>query len=514
MFQKIKDVCFRYPALCLLTGFILVSSISPYLGPALSENFDHSNSTLSKWLLLITSSFLLENPLWNSFLVITLLLLGSSLEKIFGAPKFIFLFALIGVIASFYMSYFSPTKLVNSSSVYVAVVFGMNICMLLKRHRFITQKHKISLAILLALLLLLMIADPALPVFNILVGFIIGFIMSFIVKPQSFSKIIERKWAPSLMQGIIILMTAFIFIYSSKLINVESFKSQFQVQLEEWTAKVDVTRLKQKIADVKADTEEKVVEKSNPIDLSALTPIHVTGDKLYNSILESLLKLDDSVMVGLNNDSDKIFETLQQVLNDHPEIFYFDHSNSRYWTNGQLELRYKYSTSDIEKIREKINVLVKEIFNNHLENNQNDFEKVKAIHDYLVLNTRYDYQNYKADTIPYESYNIVGTLLNQTAVCDGYAKTTQYLLNLLGVDVRYVTGTANSGLHAWNKVKIDGEWFNLDVTWDDPVPDRVGEVSYRYFLVTDKYLKKDHHWEEELHPKSEATTYMHISRNE
>ena len=65
--------------------------------------------------------------------------------------------------------------------------------------------------------------------------------------------------------------------------------------------------------------------------------------------------------------------------------------------------------------------------------------------------------------------------------------------------------------HGWNKVKVDGNWYNLDVTWDDPVPDKKGHISYGYFLVSDSQLAKTHSWNDAGLPKATDTRYQFIS---
>ncbi len=139
-------------------------------------------------------------------------------------------------------------------------------------------------------------------------------------------------------------------------------------------------------------------------------------------------------------------------------------------------------SSDVSKVAKKI---ISQI----IKAGMSDFEKAKAIHDYMVVNIDYDFDNYCAGTIPRDSYEISGALLKKYAVCSGYAKTFKYLCDMVDLECTYVTGKAR-GSHAWNQVKIDGKWYNVDVTWDDPVEtgkafDDCKYNSYKYFLVSD-----------------------------
>ena len=112
------------------------------------------------------------------------------------------------------------------------------------------------------------------------------------------------------------------------------------------------------------------------------------------------------------------------------------------------------------------------------------------------MNIDYDYDNYCATTIPAESYSSLGALKNKYAVCAGYALTFKLLCETAGLECDYVAGTAG-GYHAWNQVKVDGKWYNVDVTWDDPVSkgkafDDHKYNRYSYFLISDELMYKDH----------------------
>lgn len=128
-----------------------------------------------------------------------------------------------------------------------------------------------------------------------------------------------------------------------------------------------------------------------------------------------------------------------------------------------------------------------------------DYDKVKAVHDYIVLNCEYDYENYVNDTIPQDSYSPRGVLINKKAVCEGYAAAFKAFMDELNIPCKLVSGEATSNgnftgrvNHAWNRVEVGGVWYQIDVTWDDPVPDQKGKVRYKYFLLSDEEMNKTH----------------------
>lgn len=201
---------------------------------------------------------------------------------------------------------------------------------------------------------------------------------------------------------------------------------------------------------------------------------------------------------------------INEVLADHPEIFYFQHDGTKIYSDGKIELKYKYSTSKINEMVKNQDAKINSILKDTIKSGFSDFDKVKAIHDYIILHTAYDWENYKQNKVPESSYTPYGLLMNGMAVCEGYSLTMKLLLEKVGIETHYVTGKGKEGDHAWNLVKMDGEYFYIDTTWDDPVPNRAGEISYQYFLVPASVLKKDHTWNEKLYPEAKSNKYAYF----
>ena len=134
--------------------------------------------------------------------------------------------------------------------------------------------------------------------------------------------------------------------------------------------------------------------------------------------------------------------------------------------------------------------IVKDILQKAIKPNMTDYEKEKAIHDYMVLNFSYQI----ADPTPEEAFTTEGLLLNKTGVCQAYASNFAMFMNLMGIQCITQSGLGNGGDHLWAIIMLDGEWYNVDVTWDDPIPDVSGRVMYTFFNVTDEFLRKTHEW--------------------
>ena len=92
-----------------------------------------------------------------------------------------------------------------------------------------------------------------------------------------------------------------------------------------------------------------------------------------------------------------------------------------------------------------------------------------------------------------------GVLIDKKAVCEGYAAAFKAFMDELSIPCKLVSGKASSNgdftgrvNHAWNRVEVGGVWYQIDVTWDDPVPDQKGKVRYKYFLLSEEEMNKTH----------------------
>lgn len=126
----------------------------------------------------------------------------------------------------------------------------------------------------------------------------------------------------------------------------------------------------------------------------------------------------------------------------------------------------------------------------------NTYEDIKMVHDYLIDTISYDSSLSKQNI-----YNIYGALVNRECVCEGYARAFKYLLDELDIPCVMVIGTGTNSQgetenHAWNYVQLNGSWYAVDTTWDDPVVIGGGTVSeasrYKYFLVGREIIDQDH----------------------
>lgn len=141
-----------------------------------------------------------------------------------------------------------------------------------------------------------------------------------------------------------------------------------------------------------------------------------------------------------------------------------------------------------------------------------DVQRELALHDWLVQNCfgRYDRTVYDPRTPRgrEDNQNPYGLLVKGYGICLGYATSFQLLMDLAGVECSTVVGAASSSSqdHAWNMVKLDGEWYCVDVTWDSSY--QTTQNRHRYFNVTSDYMRQtDHQWDYDNTPEATATAY-------
>lgn len=182
-------------------------------------------------------------------------------------------------------------------------------------------------------------------------------------------------------------------------------------------------------------------------------------------------------------------------------------------TNSQISLYKKailysgisYMPSAAQQICNKVNKVIKD----KIKPGMSKADKVRKIHDYIILNTKYDNEDLdKGMDPPLYSFTVQGALMKGTAVCRGYAETFQLFMEVLKIDSKIVSGTGQGVSHAWNMVKLeDGNWYQVDTTWDDPLPDKKGYVGNDYLLVSDTTMKKEHSWDTSKYPACNGGKY-------
>lgn len=166
-----------------------------------------------------------------------------------------------------------------------------------------------------------------------------------------------------------------------------------------------------------------------------------------------------------------------------PRYFYVGSSIGLESENGYLTtLSFTYSETaerDIEIYREEISRLVR-----LSDESWTDLEIALFYHDYICSAYKYD-----TNLNIYDAFTLI---TEKEGVCQANALLYTELLSMCGVPVKFVSSKKMA--HAWNMVQIDGEWYHVDITWDDPVNDRYGLASHKFFLLSDSKMTKNKHY--------------------
>ena len=204
--------------------------------------------------------------------------------------------------------------------------------------------------------------------------------------------------------------------------------------------------------------------------------------QLYRQIYSNAMDLRTSFAPVITVGIDRVKDVFEAVYNDHPELFWLETEYSCKYNQKKicLEITLKYNdTADDLDATKKLFEEQAETIVYEAAKQSSDYEKELFVHDVLVK--RVDY-NANADM----NQSAYSALINGRSVCAGYARAFQYIMQQLGIPCYYCTGYSG-GDHAWNIVKLDGTYVNVDVTWDDTNPS-----TYDYFNKTDIDYAKTH----------------------
>ena len=194
-------------------------------------------------------------------------------------------------------------------------------------------------------------------------------------------------------------------------------------------------------------------------------------------------------------DYDETYIVKEAVLADHPEAFWVQSTyeiRNNFHDGNYLVLYSKYSFDEITAMYDEINAATEAVLA-QIPDEADELTRERIVHDALVDGTEYDFEAAEADDSSHDAFNVYGALVRKKAVCTGYAQSVKMLLNRLGIECHTVVGKSKNAGHMWNQVRIDGQWYNLDATWDDSSTE--GEVLYNrysYFNLTDERLARNH----------------------
>lgn len=281
---------------------------------------------------------------------------------------------------------------------------------------------------------------------------------------------------------LVVLITTMLFTMSACSSKEDKSVESTITTIEESEREVDTSEIETTTV-VDESSEDTVIEETSTDETEEQTTVVESTSKKDNITTE---KKTQSQTTTSKKDNQTTATTTSKV----------DKATEETTLNSEQE--YNKETKEKQaKAEEKIKKLMPSI----VTSSMTELQKVIAIHDWIVINMDYAYVDYVNGTIQQDAHTAYGGLETGYVVCNGYVELFNMMCAQAGIETKKISGYANAGLgdemHSWNQVKIDGKWYNVDLTWDDPTykdkehADNL-HISYRYFLLSDTEFYKQH----------------------
>lgn len=233
-------------------------------------------------------------------------------------------------------------------------------------------------------------------------------------------------------------------------------------------------------------------DESNPVnsDKFYYSQLSDVEKRAYDKIFSKIYTMPDEVYIPKLDDEqlDTVFAAL---LKDNPDIFFTGRLVSRREIGFGLlcSIDYIFTKEEYEARKAELDAVCDKIIAS-LSDPDDEWQTELEIHDYIIENCRYGIDD--GDHVYSSAY---GALVNGEAACEGYSKAMQLVLDRVGIENYVICGKVTnskgeSGPHMWNVVNINGDYYHLDCTWDDP-EDNESE-NHRYFNVNDEMISETH----------------------
>ena len=237
---------------------------------------------------------------------------------------------------------------------------------------------------------------------------------------------------------------------------------------------------------------------------------------IYRELLQGVQDMEAciSLHAGRDDRPEKVYEYL---LYDRPELFWCMGSSQMTVYEERTEFYPAYVCAEDEREwrQDEIDAAVQEC-RAGIDGSASEYDRIRYVYEYLVNTVDYD------EDAP-DNQNIYSALVGKRSVCAGYSRAAQYLLNGMGIECIYVVGTAQGQeAHAWNIVNCDGKYYQMDVTFGDPVflSSESGEnlpaniIYYDYLCCTDGEIRADHTPSDEVaYPSCESDDLNYYRMN-
>ncbi|MBQ7740496.1 MAG: hypothetical protein IJT65_04610 [Eubacterium sp.] len=241
------------------------------------------------------------------------------------------------------------------------------------------------------------------------------------------------------------------------------------------------------------------------LDAPVISHLGKYGETAEQYLYAELLSHSSDInMARFSISCDDVSAFYSDVINDHPDLFFVSSTvKYNYYPSTNCVSHifpfYVYDEQETETALEEFQRGTQRALE-EVNADMSDEQKAMVLHDYICTEGIYptvkneDDEDYTPELADREIYHSAyGFFHNKVVVCAGFTLTYSYLLSMVGIDSTYVA--SDTMHHAWNKIKIGGNWYNCDLTFDnfDTGTDinNYGSVRHAYFMKSDSYFEGD-----------------------
>lgn len=294
---------------------------------------------------------------------------------------------------------------------------------------------------------------------------------------------------------IIIILTITALLLTMGILSCVVIDSIFNISgtiLEEHKEKKELEELKEKSEKILKVTNEYsknkdyiFVQKTTKNEVESYQDLLNVIYSVFDNRIEKIYVVCSTNYIECSDDITKISNDSNLLSN----INNFVHPYNTYTKIGiyttptneiTINVTYKYTKEDINKIEIKANEIIKE----YIKDDMTDYDKIKTLHDYIINNTRFSCDE---EIYGNKIHDARGPLFDSISCSNGYVDLLAVLLDKLGIENSKIA----SNTHIWNIVKLEDKWLHLDAAWDDPIDKNNPDKDY---LLYDFFLKNTEEW--------------------
>jgi len=229
--------------------------------------------------------------------------------------------------------------------------------------------------------------------------------------------------------------------------------------------------------------------------------------EIYCALYSSICQREDAFLfstalenINVDADKDAWIKIFFMILADHPELFYVNLETISYYYCDIVEIKFKYifSPEECQKLQKEIKkklsylILVAKCFWGN-----DKMYLIKYLYCYFVEHMSYAVNELKSKDEKEQCriHSAVGALLDERAVCDGFARGFKMLLDELGIEnwlIRRDIEPNTEFTHEWNVIKLDERILHIDVTWEISLYKLKKQIMYKYYMLTEEKMEKNH----------------------